>query len=194
MGLMCSWVAIRTVAKSEVLAHLGVIETGRSVEPTEERGLMSVYQNDNGWLYVFVYEFDWADEALVADLSRFGMTLGVQMEDKVDMECVVRAADGGRALWSVAHLNIPGQELTISGDPPAELADIRQKYEALQAGEESVDYLLEIPLELARAVSGYQVLEDPIDFIELKPLQAPPKPPRDLPRGGLLARLFSAFR
>lgn len=117
------------------------------------------------------------------------MTLGIQAEDKVDMACVVRAADGGRELWSVSHLNDAGQELTVTGDAPGALADIRRKYEVLQAEEDDADYLWDIPVELARTLTGYRVDEDRIDFIELASTRV--KPVR---KGGLLARLFSARR
>ncbi|HWI84780.1 MAG TPA: hypothetical protein VNT42_00455 [Sphingomonas sp.] len=189
MGLMCSWVAIQTEAKAEVLDHLGLIETDEVVEPTERRKLTSVYQNDNGWLYVCATDFGWADQARVLDLSRFGMTLGVQTEDKIDMECRVRAADGGRELWAVAHVNQPGQELTVSGDPPAALAEIRRKYETLQADKDDADYLWEIPLALAREVSGFRVDEDPIDFMAVVSARSTPEA-----RGGLIARILSVFR
>lgn len=192
MGLMCSWVAIQTQARADVLDHLGMIETDMLVEPASRRGQMSVHQHDNGWLYVFTNDFDWADQARVLDLSRFGMTLGVQVEDKVDMACIVCAADGGRELWSVGHVNKPGQELTISGNPPEALGPIRSKYEALHTAENSADYLCEIPLQLARVVSGYRVDEDPIDFNALVSPRAAPAAVAG--RGGLLSRIVSAFR
>lgn len=189
MGLMCSWIAVETSAKSDVLDHLGLIETGNVVEPVARRGQMSVYQNDNGWLYVFAEgDFHWADEARVVDLSKFGLTLGVQTEDKIDMECAVRAAKDGHLLWTVAHANEPGKELTVTGNAPAALADIRRKYETLHREQGDADYLWEIPLGLARAVSGYSVEEDAIDFFELTSTRARPA------RGGLISRIFSAFR
>jgi hypothetical protein len=190
MGLMCSWVAIRTQGKADVLDHLGLAETGKIVEPTERRGLKSAYQNDNGWLYVFAEgDFDWADEARVRDLSQFGLTVGIQAEDKIDMACTVCAAKDGRVLWTVSHINEPGKELTISGEAPAALADIRRKYETLQKEEADADYLWEIPLQLARELTGYRVDEDPIDFRELASTRM-----GETCGPGLINRLLSIFR
>lgn len=112
------------------------------------------------------------------------MTLGIQAEDKVDMECRVRAAESGRELWTVEHVNEAGGELVVTGDPPPALANIRRKYETLRAEED----LGEIPLQLARELSGFRVHEDRIDFIALTPVRAASS------RSGLISRLFSAFR
>lgn len=57
MGLMCSWVAIRTSAKTDVLYYIGMVETGNVIEPVSRRKQMSACQNENGWLYVFSTDF-----------------------------------------------------------------------------------------------------------------------------------------
>ena len=82
----------------------------------------------------------------------------------------------------------PGRELTIIGEPPAILVDIRSKYETLQKKEADADYLWEIPLQLARELSGSRVDEDPIEFTELTSARTAAA------RGGLMSRIFSAFR
>jgi hypothetical protein len=195
MGFMCSWIAIRTAAKDAVLDHLGMVETGMPVQPASREKPMSVHQSADGWLYIFAEDFEWADPWQVQDLSRFGLTLGVQFEDKIDMTAIVRAAENGRELWSVSHVNDPDHALDITGQPPAELDAIRRKYEKMQAEEDDddVDYLQEIPLELARSLSGYRVDEDAIDFIALRGSAAPAEA-ENAGSGGLLARVFGLFK
>jgi hypothetical protein len=195
MGLMCSWIAIRTEAKAEVLEHLGLVETGELVEPYSREGLISVHQNSNGWLYIFAEDFDWADGPRVLDLSRFGLTLGIQTEDEVDMTCLVRAAEHGRKLWKVSHVNDEGEQLKAFGKVPEDFARIRRKYRRLQRERDDADYLWEIPLALARQLSGYRVDEDPIEFVALDPVAGPaPVVAEKVRRGGLVSRILSVFK
>ena len=189
---MCSWIAIRTDAKDKVLDHLGLVETGMPVQPGSRAKPMSVHQSRDGWTFVFAEDFEWADRAQVLDLSRFGLTLGVQFEDKIDMTAILCAAEQGRELWSVSHINDPDHLLEVTGEPPAEFEVIRRKYEKEQAeDDDDVDWLQEIPLELARRLSGYRVDEDLIDFIALARPSAEAE--NEAVSSGLLGRVFALF-
>jgi len=198
MGYMCSWIAIRTDAKDKVLEHLGLAETGTLVQPASRTKPMSIHQSADGWTFIFAEDFDWADWEQVLDLSRFGLALGIQFEDKVEMTAILRAAEDGRELWSVSHINDPDHALDVTGEPPAEFEEIRRKYEKQQAeDEDDVDWLQEIPLELARRLSGYRVDEDPIDFIALARPSAGGKKSaegeKEAVSSGLLGRVFALF-
>ena len=94
----------------------------------------------------------------------------------------------GQPQWKVAHAGDGDDrfDLTVTGTPPVTLAPLREKYEALQREDgEEVDYIFEIPLELAAeeigfrhdAAMGAEDAEEVMDFL--------------LPRRkGFLARLF----
>jgi hypothetical protein len=129
---------------------------------------MSVHQAENGWTILFSEDFGWADSGQILKLSRFGMAVGVQFEDKVAMEATTYVAEKGKRLWRVSHNAEDDEPLEVRGTPPEEFAAIRRKFEQKQAKDDSVDWLSEIPLELARMISGYRVDEDAIDFVALE--------------------------
>lgn len=181
MGRSCSWIAVRTGDKSGLLDRLGMVETGELIEPGCDQSPMSVHQTHSGWTILFAEDFDWATPERTVEFSAFGLTLGVQTEDRSEMETSVTAAEKGHVQWRVSHANVPGRLLEVSGKPPAEYEALRRKYQRKQAEEEDVDWLLEIPLELARKISGYSIDENPEEFIALDwaaPPAAFPVPPR----------------
>ena len=62
----------------------------------------------------------------------------------------------GRRLWSVEHdAQKALEDLDVQGDPPQEFAAIRDELFAKQT-DESCDYIFDIPVELARTVTGYR--------------------------------------
>jgi hypothetical protein len=190
MGWMCSWVAVQGGDKPAVLEHLGLAETSRSVDPGSREAPFSCAQI-GGWLIVFSEDFDWGDRKRVAELSRFGLAVGCQFEDKVEMTSVACAARDGVELWCVSHVNDPIYRLDVSGEPPAELAAIRDRLIAEQdadGGEaSSVDFIHDIPLEVAKAACGYRTddVEDP--FVALQSTRASASPSSK----GFLGRLFA---
>jgi hypothetical protein len=191
MGLACSWIAVRTGDKATLLDYLGMVETGELVTPGCEQSAMSVHQAENGWTILFSEDFAWADSGQILKLSRFGMAVGVQFEDKVAMEATTYVAEKSKRLWRVSHNAEDDEPLEIRGTPPKELAAIRLKFEQKQAEDDSADWLSEIPLELARTISGYRVDEDAIDFVALDFVAAAKSPrqnrrvarPLDAPMG-----------
>lgn len=184
MGVACSWIAVRTGDKAGLLRHLGLVETGELVQPGCEQSDMSIHQMENGWTIVFAEDFGWASPEQTVDLSRFGTALGIQYEDRVDMEAAIYAAEGGKSLWSVTHANEPDRLLDITGTPPRAFHAIRRVCEAKQAEDDGVDWLAEIPLELARTLSGYSVTEDAIEFVALDTAPPPiaPDPAAERPQ------------
>lgn len=158
---------MRTSNKAALLDQIGMIETGELVSPGCEQSAMSVHQAENGWTILFCEDFGWADSGQILKLSRFGMTVGVQFEDKVAMEAIVHAANEGKSLWRISYNAEEDEPLEVSGTLPKEFAAIRRKFEREQASDDDVDWLSQIPLELARKVSGYRVDEDAIEFVGL---------------------------
>lgn len=167
MGMMCSWIAVRTGDKAALLEHLGLIETGELVTPGCDQSAMSIHQSADGWTILFSEDFGWATSDQILALSRFGLALGVQFEDEVAMEASAHAADKGVTLWRVSHTAEEDRPLEVTGTPPKELGAIRRKFERKQAEDDGADWLFEIPLELARKISGYRVDEDAAEFVAL---------------------------
>lgn len=197
MGWMCSWLAVQGAVKAEILDALGLTVTGRQIEPGSGTAFLSCAERPEGWLVLFSDDFDWADRDQVLEMSRFGLTVGCQFEDKVEMTSVARAARHGEELWRVSHVNNPRQQLDISGEPPSELAAIRDRLfrEQEEAGGENsgVDFIHEIPLEVARAVCGYRADEDEMLFSGLARAGGSAEDV-GLRKVGLLGKLLSPFR
>ena len=197
MGWMCSWVAVQGVAKGEVLDALGVVETDRKVQPGSRSVPLSLAERPGGWLILFSEDFDWVDRDRVRDLSRFGLAVGCQFEDKIEMTSMACAARGGEELWHVFHVNDPIYRLDVSGDPPRELAAIRDQLFREQeedGGEDSAaDFVHDIPLELAKAVCGYRADEDEMAFVGLKPAHEAGGA-EEPSRTSLLWKLLAPFR
>jgi hypothetical protein len=149
VGWMCSWIAVKDASKNELLAALDLIETGQQVQAGLGLAPMCCAARPDGWVVLFSKDFYWADREQVLDLSRFGLTVGCQFEDKVEMASSACAAQGGVELWRVSHVNDPTYRLDVSGDPPAELSEIRDRLFREQdedGGEESsVDFIHAIP-------------------------------------------------
>jgi hypothetical protein len=190
---MDSWVAVQEADKDEVLKALDLVETGEDVLPGERnRGSpFSYMERDDGWIVVYGNGFEWADTDRVVSLSRLGLTLGCQFEDKVEMASVVCAAKDGVVLWRVYHdARLKGDKLEVSGNPPEVYAEIRDQMLREQAERTSnVDYIFEVPLELAKAVCGYRTDEEPDPFHGLRPAENEQASGRQRGRG-FWGRLF----
>jgi hypothetical protein len=178
MGLMCSWIALKGVSKSEFLAAVGLVETDvrREVQPGCGEVDFAYGESPTGWAVVFSEDFEWASRERIVELSRLGPTVGCQFEDKVEMTSIATGAENGLELWRMFHNNEEDvYRLDVSGDPPPEFPAIRDKLfrdQEEDGGEaSSVDFIHDIPLEVSRAVCGDRVDEgDAGPFIALKAL------------------------
>jgi len=196
MGWSSSWVALQGSAKAEILAQLDLEETGGEVFPGDGSAHFSIAELPERWIVVFSEDFDWANANRVLELSRLGLALGCQFEDRVEMTSSVRAARAGVELWQVFHNSEHSiYRLDVSGEPPAELAGIRDRLFRQQeqdGGEESdTDYVHDVPLELAKAVCGYRHDDYEPPFIGLKRIGSGEAAAAS--KVGFLEKLFGAF-
>jgi len=172
MGWSCSWIAVRGGEKTVLLDHLGWVETGETVEPGTRRSGVSVCERPNGWTVLFSEDFDWADADRVKDLSRYGLAIGCQFEDKVEMASSACAAESGAQLWRVSHRNDPKHLFDVEGVPPEILGSLREQAVRQQEEDEDVDFLHETPMELAAAICGYRAEDDGALFQAARPIAA----------------------
>jgi hypothetical protein len=193
---MNSWVAIQQCHAAELLDYLGLVEIGESDYPPAARFSWAEFPNQ--WVVVFSQDFDWGSPERARELSRFGLALGCQFEDKVEMTSLLCAARDGNELWRVFHNSLGSiYRLDVTGEPPNELWSIRDRVfreQESDGGEEAgVDYVHDIPFELAQAICGYRHDEDETLFKELRKVGVPgPQPGARNP--GFLAKLFGARR
>jgi hypothetical protein len=108
-----SWIGVKGRSKDEVLASLGLADTGREVEPYS--ALFSCTELPSGWFISCSGEFDYATAEKVGELSARGFAVACQLEEHV-MYSGARAFNNGAALWSVVHdPDVDRHEVTVEG-------------------------------------------------------------------------------
>jgi len=155
MGYSLSWVAVKADPNA-VYAALNVRPTGERRTDAFRRGTVSALLLGGRTVVVFGNKELKNDQ--LAAVSRVGETIYCFVEEHV-MVMVAALWRDGKQVWCVTH---DGQEsahhLSTDGDVPTEFASIRDKYLAKQAAEseEDVDHISDIPIELARELTGFR--------------------------------------
>jgi hypothetical protein len=163
MGYSISWLAVRGKPSNIVLTELGLRGTGEYDEVPDSPDLWGADLPD-GWYLVFANRCDYVDKLPLDRLSAAAQVVTCFVEEHV----MVSGASGwsdGKELWSVTHDSEQGIEhVEAEGDLPPMFTSIRDQLTAVQAdagGEESdVDYLFDVPIEVAKALTGFCHNED----------------------------------
>ncbi|PNW65315.1 UNVERIFIED_CONTAM: hypothetical protein BEN50_23655 [Euhalothece sp. KZN 001] len=72
------------------------------------------------------------------------------------MHCKVASYNHGKPLWSVTHdAQLSIDQLDIQGSPPAAILPIRERLLKEQREKDDVDCTFSIPIELAKAITGF---------------------------------------
>ncbi len=198
MGISASWIGIKGRSKPDVLAELDLTDTG-NLDP-EMQARFCCAERPEGWLIVFSDDFEFASPRTIADLSQGGLAIGSVMEEHV-MFSGLRAYGDGQSLWSVTHDPEEGlRSLSVTGTPPEVLASIRD--DAVRQQEEAggeganVDFLFDVPMDLAKALTGFRHDEDNSNSPTFTVLERAGRTRRndDPGKGGWLATLFGRKR
>ena len=171
MGFAISWMAFKGKSKSDVLAAVQLRDTGESDEANESP--ISGDEFPNGWYVLFLNDYDHAlvKPASLAALSAGCEIIACQIEEHVMASSAVMYANG-RRVWAVAHQGDGDDiyDLTVEGTPPQNFAGIRQRLTKEQEGEggraADVDYIFDIPLDLACSICGYRHDQSEFDWGE----------------------------
>jgi hypothetical protein len=161
MGWSLSWAAIKGGTLETVCANMRVRPTGqREAEP--ESNTVGA-QLPNGW-YLVLLNRNTIEVQVLKDLSRSGEVVYCFVEDHV-MFSTASGWEGGKAVWSVTHDCEKGRfHLETKGVVPAALEGIQSTLVAQQnsaGGEKAdVDYIYDIPAELAKSLTGFRHDED----------------------------------
>lgn len=175
MGYSLSWAAVRGRSAEAVRAELGLRPTGRTLEVPE--GAFCSALLDTGWFVVLAdHGARFEDQAVLATLSAGGEVVACFVEEHV----MASAASGwrdGKLEWSVGHqAEASLDHLDRQGRPPPALAELEAAARAKrQARAEGPDFLFDVPVDLAKAVTGFRHDEGERPFEELEPSAAPPK-------------------
>lgn len=190
MGWSLSWAAVRGGTREMACTSLRLRAVGRREEVPESN--IEGVQLPTGWYLVLYNRNELADSEL-ARFSRWGEVVSCFVEDHV-MFSRASGWQQGKRIWSVTHDCEKGRfHLEVDGNPPAEHKDVAKRLLAEQraaGGEQAdVDYVYDIPAELAKAVTGFRHDQDmPGLSGEAFEILEPVKPTG---RRGLLAALFA---
>jgi hypothetical protein len=161
MGFSISWIAIRGIPKAEVCARLALRDSQESDEANESP--ISGASLPTGWFLLFLNQVThpFVKVDALRQLSKGCEVVGGQVEEHVMVSAAFCYQDGHR-LWNITHESDKGKNnLEVDGSLPEQFEDIRAKCFSEQRrddeeGDGDVDYIFEIPLEVAESVCGYK--------------------------------------
>ncbi len=160
MGFSISWLAVKTDDLDRLFEVAGVTPTAETDEWLESK--FSGCSLRNGWYF---FQAQGCDHLLISEdslskISTLGETIACSVEEHV-MVSIAEGWNNGLRNWRVAHDAQEGIfDLSASGDLPAHYEDIKSDYISRQnaeGGENSdVDFIFDIPLQVARQICGYK--------------------------------------
>ena len=213
MSEVYSWLAMKGASADEACGKLGLTRSGEECDYFES--VFSGAALPTGW-YVAVAgreAFDFFMDFSLERLSESHDLMVMEVEEHV-MQFKLDYWRNGACLWRVLHDGQQGvYHLEGEGELPADFEALKAEYvkQLDEAGGENahVDYLCEVPLELARRVTGFGYNmraadgeEEPVfeeldvsdDYEEIVALQGaadfeedetqPPAPPEQDPQAG----------
>ena len=183
-----SWIGLKGLDRAQALGLLGLTEA----PPSRRRHAAWIGESPTGWTILLSTDSRFASEERLLPLSTTGAVVGCQLSETV-MCATTTLYDGGRVAWRVDY-DCENGAPTVTGAPPAEYQAIHDRVVAEQAAEDAsddelkADLIFDIPVELAKAVTGYRHDEDgDAEFVAVEAPQAARS-------GGWLSRLFGAKR
>lgn len=190
MGFAITWCAVREEGAQGLLEQLGLVPTGDTQELPES--LISAAKLDTGWRVIWYNKYDcpFLRPDDLAFLSREQDVLMCLVEEHVMASSAELWSDGKRKWW-ISHQGEDGPKgLAMDGELPASFASIRSAMEEAQraAGGDNadVDYLFEIPLQVAQQLVGFKHDEDCPHMTEEQFVVLT----RAAPKKGFLGRIF----
>lgn len=160
MGSAYAWMAMKDASADEACAAVNLVRSGGAADHPE-----SVYFSGTalpgGWYVVAANAeaFDYFMDMDLAELSASRDLVVFEAEEHM-MYFALAYWRGGARLWEVTHRGNEGvYNLDADGELPAEFDSLRADYKAKQDAEggegASVDFLAEVPLQLARHITGF---------------------------------------
>jgi hypothetical protein len=161
MGFSLEWLAVKNGKRDSVLASLGLRGTGRREEIPESD--LTGTSLPGGWYMIVSNHGSPAlmEKKMLARASAEAEVVCCFVEE----HCMCSSAQGwrdGSEIWSVFHEAGTGgiSHLETKGNLPAAFNAIRDrqraKQEAAGGSKAGVDYIFDIPVELAHGLTGYR--------------------------------------
>jgi hypothetical protein len=158
MGWSLSWAAVRGGTRDVVCSVTGLRPIGQREEVPESNIVCA--NLPSGWFLVLFNRKEIKDHVL-EKLSKCGELVYCSVEDHVMCTTASGWANGKRN-WRITH---DGQEdktfdLKVEGDPPAGFEKLRKalfaKQEAATGEDADVDYVYDLPADLAKELTGFR--------------------------------------
>jgi hypothetical protein len=158
LGFKISWIGFKGLSKGAVLDHIGFRDTGRREEGPDDP--FSLAELPTGWSILFANDFTFGAAEHLRPLSVGCEVVACQAHEGV-MYSAAHQASQGHDVWSISHdSDIDRYDLTVSGQPPSFFNAVRSSLQAEQdahGGKDAgVDYIFDIPVEVAFRLTGYR--------------------------------------
>jgi hypothetical protein len=185
VGASVAWLAVET-EDSPALFEAAQVEPNEGLD-SHSQGSISGGRLKGGWFLLLGQGCDHRVVApeLLAALSQHFACVACSVEEHV-MFSSAAYWKAGREIWSLTHDAQKGKyDLAVEGELPASFEELRrrvfQEQETEDTGQATVDYVFELPLLLAKELTGFKHDDDPRGRFEVAPVvfsDLAPKPPR----------------
>ena len=158
MGFSISWVGFKGLRKADVLSELKFSDSGETDECNEAP--YSLAEIPTGWTILFSNDFDFGSVKRIKILSRNCTVISCQVHEGI-MFSAAHESLSGRRVWNVWH---NGQSeiynVGVYGRVPIFFHSTKQslfeKQNAHGGRNAGVDYIFDLPVELAFRMTGYR--------------------------------------
>ena len=168
MSRPVSWIAFEGLDRAEILRRTNLSDTGEPDAFNEAD--WSLGRFPSGWYFLWANDLDDVSPDRLQQLSAGCRVLACSV-DEVEMKSSARLYAEGDVTWAIVHdATVSPMHLEMTGALPDELQEIRDVLVAAQessgAGHADVDYIFDIPIELAHVTCGFDADLDTEDLLE----------------------------
>ena len=163
MGFALSWFAVKGAEKTSVLSRLGLSESTEA-DSVPDADIVGA-QLHGGWYLILANQCDYVARLPLSDLSASAVLVTCAVEEHVMYSVASQWADG-RRLWQVTHDSARGlTDLLAEGVPPDPFSALRTEalaqLEAEGGADSAVDFVFDVPVDLAKASTGFRHDQNP---------------------------------
>jgi hypothetical protein len=154
VGFKISWIGFDGKDKTAALTMAGLKDTGEPDEFNETP--FSGADIPGGWFILFCNDFGFVSPQRLARLSIDGRIIACQVHEGI-MFSAAYGYERGKRVWELAHnaqQNI--DDLSVFGSPPPSFEPVRRRLTRQQEAAAGVDYIFDIPVEVAAGICGYR--------------------------------------
>jgi len=159
MGFKITWLAFHGKDKVDVLDAMHLRDTGIDDEAMESPACVASFPND--WTIVGLNRFahPFAEDASLMLLSQGCSIIACHIHEGVMFSAAQMYKDG-KQQWAVIRDFQAGEyHLEVDGHPPdnlLEIAERQTRHQREDSAASGIDYMFEIPLELAESLCGFR--------------------------------------